>query len=217
MRSVAVKPEYGPTLAEMLAPSWRSAPRAARAAAVIGGVALLALAVSVVLSLLNSSYSRGGQPSFHFSYRGLSRVSPEAGGYVRVQSHGHNGELKYSFAVDPLRLQAYSGAPGAQVPIYAAGYIRELRRRYPDLVLRGEGKTRLNSSLGGYQVAYTARIGGREMLVRDVLLLPERAGARRGVHIVMLTAPGVNPQITAPLEVASTGVLQRPLKTFSFG
>jgi hypothetical protein len=175
MRSVAVKPEYGPTLAEMLAPSWRSAPRAARAAAVIGGVALLALAEGVVLSLLNSSYSRGGQPSFHFSYRGLSRVSPEAGGYVRVQSHGHNGELKYSFAVDPLRLQAYSGAPGAQVPIYAAGYIRELRRRYPDLCC-GEGKTRLVPR--GLPGRLYGEDRGREMLVRDVLLLPERARRR---------------------------------------
>ena len=33
----------------------------------------------------------------------------------------------------------------------------------------------------------------------------------------MLTAPGANPQITEPLEVGSTGVLLRPLKTFALG
>ncbi len=105
----------------------------------------------------------------------------------------------------------------AEVPLYASGYIRELSRRYPDFVLRGEGKTRLNSKLGGYQVAYTTTVAGRRMLGRNVLLLHERSGQRSGVEVVMLTAPGANPQITEPAEVGSTGVLLRPLKTFSLG
>jgi hypothetical protein len=33
----------------------------------------------------------------------------------------------------------------------------------------------------------------------------------------MLTAPKANPQVTSPLEVASTGVLLRPLTTFTLG
>jgi hypothetical protein len=35
--------------------------------------------------------------------------------------------------------------------------------------------------------------------------------------IVMLTSPTANAQVTAPLEVASAGVLLRPLKTFALG
>ena len=42
-------------------------------------------------------------------------------------------------------------------------------------------------------------------------------GAREGVVIVMLTAPDANAQVSSPLEVASAGVLLRPLKTFTFG
>jgi len=83
-------------------------------------------------------------------------------------------------------------------------------------VLRGEGKTRVNA-VPAYQVLYTAVVDGRTMYGRDVLLLPERHGAREGVEIVMLTSPTANSQVDSPLEVASTGVLLRPLKTFTFG
>jgi AmiR/NasT family two-component response regulator len=50
-----------------------------------------------------------------------------------------------------------------------------------------------------------------------VLLLPSRAGARAGVAVVMLTAPGASAQVSSPMEVGATGVLLKPLKTFSFG
>jgi len=68
-----------------------------------------------------------------------------------------------------------------------------------------------------YNVLYTANVEGRPMFGRDVLLLQQRPGAREGVDIVMLTAPRANPQVTSPLEVASAGVLLRPLKTFTLG
>ncbi len=91
-----------------------------------------------------------------------------------------------------------------------------MRRRYPDFVLRGEGKTRV-TTVPGYDVYYTTVVEGRKMFGRDVLLLPERRGAREGVEIVMLTSPTANAQVTAPIEVATVGVLSRPLKSFSFG
>ena len=55
-------------------------------------------------------------------------------------------------------------------------------------VLRGEGKTRVNT-VPAYAVSYTAQIAGRTVYGRDILLLPEQPGARAGVHIVMLSAP----------------------------
>jgi hypothetical protein len=215
--SIPIRPEYGPTLPGLLAPSWRRASRAVRVAAVAGGVLVVAILAGAVLALLNSTYGHGGGRPFHFSYRGLYRTAPEAGGFVRLQSHSPSGRLEYSFAVNPLQLPSYKGSVLAEVPLYASAYIGKLSRRYPGFVLRGEGKTRLNSKLGGYQVAYTTIVAGRRMLGRNVLLLHERSGQRSGVEIVMLTAPGANPQITEPLEVGSTGVLLRPLKTFALG
>jgi hypothetical protein len=37
------------------------------------------------------------------------------------------------------------------------------------------------------------------------------------VIIVMLTSPTADAQVTSPSEVASAGVLLRPLKTFALG
>jgi hypothetical protein len=83
-------------------------------------------------------------------------------------------------------------------------------------VLRGEGKTRVNA-VPAYNVEYTTRVAGRTMFGRDVLLVAQRPGEREGVNIVMLTSPTANAQVTSPLEVASEGVLLKPLKTFTLG
>ena len=84
-------------------------------------------------------------------------------------------------------------------------------------MLRGEGKTRVNNTLTGYEVLYTAKVEGRRMYGRDVLLLPPRSGVREGVVVTMLTAPEATAQVEAPLEVGETGVLLKPMKTFAFG
>jgi hypothetical protein len=211
-----MRAEYGPTLGRLLAPHWRAAPRLLRAGVIAAGVTLVAIAVALVLTLENAHYSQGGRVPFSFSYRGLYRVASDPGGFVKIEGRYRDGSLKYSYAVAPLELPPYSGSVSGELPVYAALYTVELRRRYPDLVLRGEGKTRVNT-VPGYQVLYTAGIEGHRMLGRDVLLLPPREGVRAGVAIEMLTSPTASAQIKAPSEVASTGVLLRPLKTFTFG
>ena len=98
-----------------------------------------------------------------------------------------------------------------------SGYIATLAKRYRRFVLRGEGKARVNVNLTGYQVLYTAEVDGHEFYGRDVLLVPARRGEREGVDVVMLTSTTRDKQIVSPQEVATTGVLLRPLKTFAFG
>jgi hypothetical protein len=215
MVAVPMKPEYGPTLGRLLSPRWRAASPLVRAAVIAAGVGLLALLVGAVLTLENATYSHGGKVSFSFAYRGLYRVAPDPGGYVKVQRR-RAGVLEDSYAVEPLRLPPYSGELSGALPLYASGYIHALAQRNAGFVLRGEGKTRVNG-VPAYQVLYAAIVEGRPMYGRDVLLLPERPGAREGVEIVMLTSPSANAQVDGPLEVAATGVLLRPLKTFSFG
>jgi hypothetical protein len=216
MIAVPMKPEYGPTLGRLLSPRWRAASPLVRGAVIAAGVALLALLVAAVLTLENASYSHGGRLPFSFAYRSLYRVAPDPGGYVKVQRRRVDGTLEDSYSVAPLTLPPYSGELSGELPVYASGYIRELQQRDTGFVLRGEGKTRVNA-VPAYQVVYTAVVEGRTMYGRDVLLLPERPGAREGVEIVMLTSPTANSQVDSPLEVASTGVLLRPLKSFTFG
>jgi hypothetical protein len=216
MAAVPMKPEYGPTLGRLLAPRWNAAPRSARAAVIAAGVAVLVLALALVLTLEPARYAHGGALPFSFTYRSLFRTAPEPGGYVRVAAHYPDGSLKYSYAVNPLWLPVYSGAISGELPLYASGYAERLARRFPGVEMRGEGKTRVNK-VPAYQVLYTATVDGREMYGRNVLLLPERPGARSGVEIVMMTAAGATHEVKSPSEVASSGVLLRPLKTFSFG
>ena len=79
-------------------------------------------------------------------------------------------------------------------------------------MLRGEGKTRVNT-VPAYNIFYTTTVEGRELYGRDVLLLPAREGVRDGVALEMLTLP--SPSLTSPLEVATAGVLERPVETFT--
>ena len=212
---VPIKPEYGPTLGRLLSPRWRAASPLTRAALSILAVAAVAAIAAGVLALLNAHYSRDGRVPFSFSYRSLHRVPADPGGYVKVQRRRADGRLQDSFAVEPLALPPYAGELSGELPLFAAGYIRGLAQRYRGFVLRGEGKTRVNN-VPAYNVLYTAVVEGHTMWGRDVLLLPPRRGAREGVDIVMLTSPSASPQVTSPLEVASAGVLLRPLKTFTF-
>jgi hypothetical protein len=214
MVAVPIKPQYGPTLGQLLAPRWRRARTLVRAAIVAGCVALVALLAGVALSLLSPTYSHGGPVPFHLSYRDLYRTALAAGQYVRVQRLDAAGRLRDSLAVSPLMLPHYSGELSAELPLYAAGFIPVLRGRYEDFQLRGEGKGTVNS-VPAYSIYYSVRLRGREMYGRDVLLLPERRGARAGLDITMLTVP--TPNVHSPLEVASGGVLSSALKSVTLG
>lgn len=212
MASVPLKPQYGPTLGKLLEPRWRSMAPIARGGAIALGVGLLALVVGGVLSLLDASYSRGGLVPFSFNYRGLYHTTPDPGGYVKVARYsGHH--LEDSYAVAPLRLAPYTGSATGEMPLFAAGYTRALARRFLGFRLEQEGKTRISSTLGGYDVRFSAFLDARKIYGRDVMLLPERRGARQGVAIEMLSSSPAS----ASNPVGSAGVLETPLKTFSFG
>jgi hypothetical protein len=212
MASVPLKPQYGPTLGKLLEPRWRSAVPAARAVVIAAGIGLLALAIGVVLSLLDASYSHGGRMPFSFDYRGLYRTATEPGDYVTLVRTSH-GLLQDSYAVAPLVLPPYRGQPSGELPLFASGYTSTLAARLSHFRLEGEGKTRISSTLSGYDVLYTALVDGRTMYGRNVMLLPGGHGVREGVVLEMLSSEPA----TISLPVASSGVLETPLKTFSFG
>jgi hypothetical protein len=212
MASIPLKPQYGPTLGKLLEPRWRSAAAPARALAIAVGVGVLALLVVTVLSLLNASYSQAGAMPFSFEYRGLYRTAPNPGGYVRV-ARSSAGRLEDSYAVAPFSVGAYVGSVTGALPLAAAAYTRKLAVRFPHFRLEGEGKTRISSTLAGYDVLYSAYVDGRKLHGRDVILIPPRKGATRGVVVEMLSSEAA----TISKPVASSGVLETPLKTFAFG
>ncbi|HTA14407.1 MAG TPA: hypothetical protein VK781_06065 [Solirubrobacteraceae bacterium] len=212
MAAVPLKPQYGPTLGRLLEPRWRSASPMVRRSLTVAGIGLCVLAIVAVLMQLDASYSHGGRMPFGFKYRGLYRTAPDPGGYVKV-AHSSDGRLDSSYAVAPLTLGSYAGSVTGELPIFAAGYTARLAARFPDFRFEGEGKTRISSTLAGYQVLYSARIGGRTIYGRDVMLLPPGREKREGVVVEMLSKEPAS--VSNP--VASSGVLETPLKTFAFG
>lgn len=212
MASVPLKPQYGPTLGKLLEPRWRSATPLTRGLGRVLVLALLAITIAVVLTLLDASYSHGGPVPFSFKYKGLYKTTPNPGGYVKVvRSTG--GQLEDSYAVAPLVIGRYEGSVTGELPLAATGYTHTLAHRFSGFKLEGEGKTRITSTLAGYEVLYKAIVGGREMNGRDVMLIPGGHDVREGVVIEMLS----NEPASISKPVASSGVLETPLKTFAFG
>src|ERR1700722_7758029 len=159
MASVPLKPQYGPTLGTLLAPRWRAARRLWRALTVGASGAIFALVGYVALNLLDASYSHGAPVPFSFKYKGLYKITPDPGGYVKV-TRGSGRRLQDSYAVAPLRLRAYKGNGRGDLPVAAAAYVQTLAHRFVGFRFEGEGKTRISSTLGGYEVLYSAPIDG---------------------------------------------------------
>lgn len=224
---MALKPQYGPTLIEILAPRWDRASGRARSLLVLGAAAVLIAIAAVVLALQSATIAHAGPVHFSFAYKGLRKGAPEAGGYVRVQRLSR-GRLEDSFAVAPLRLPGYTGSVTGEYPVYASTYIRALAARYPGFELVAQGPVR-TSAFGSweelppstiyyhvptYTIAFTALVQGRPFYGREIWLVPSHRGARNGVDIRMLTA--ASPHLS-PMTVGTVGILSRPMRTFSLG
>jgi len=208
----AVKPQYGPTLVELLAP--RSL--AVRIAAGFSGVLLLVAVVLIALSTRpDQTQVLVREPTtFNFIHGPqFQRVSrPDA---LVALRHEDGGLFLDSYVIRDLRLPRYRGAVGGMLPVYAVGYMRGLRRRYKSFAFVGEGRTRINNGIG-YQVNFTAKLAERTLYVRHLLLVEELPdGLRRGVVIELESTPKAGtPNAVA---VGTVGALKAPLRSFRFG
>jgi hypothetical protein len=215
MAAIPLKPEYGPTLGQLLAPRWRAASRLARTLTLAAAAILLALLAGLALTLENAHYSHGGPVPFSFSYRYLYRTATGPDEYVRVEHRAH-GRLEDSVAVGPLLVPAYRSAPRVELPLYATYYIRAVRRRYSDFALSGEGGTQV-AGISAYHILYTTRVQGHTLHGRDILVLPGRGHPRAGLRIVMLASRALDLALVSQLKTAPTGPLELPLNSFSIG
>ncbi len=179
MAALPLRPEYRPTLPQLLAPRWRGTSRAVRLLLIAAAGALAVAVAALVLTLLPAHLSYGGPVPFSFSYKDLYRTVPEPGGDVRVTRNGAGGHLEDSFAVAPLLLPPYAGQVSGEEPLYASGYVRTLAARYRGFQLVGEGKTRVNL-MPAYNIYYSALVGGGRCMGATCCWCPNRP-ARAGV------------------------------------
>jgi hypothetical protein len=213
MRPVSVvKPQYGPTLPQLV----RTLPRAGRVAVVALAALLIASAVVLTLSTRpdETHVVVRGPVTFNLAYGPqLERVQQR--GTLLALRRDRAGLFLDSYVVRPLTLPPYRGAAGGTLPVYAFSYLKELRRRYGPFELVLEGRTRINNGIG-YQVVLRARRGPRTLYVRHVLLVAEAPeGLRRGVILEVESTPGAG--TPNALATGNAGPLKQALRSFRFG
>lgn len=206
-----VRPEYGPTLPELIAPL----PRRLRIALAIAAVAVAVIAAGLLVTAGEEEHEvLVREPiTFNLIYgAGLERT--EVPGTLLALQRRADGTLTDSYVVRELRLPAYRGAPAGILPIFAVDYVKTQRRRYDSMQLELEGRARVNNGLG-YQLLFRAQRDGRSLYVRHLLLVPEEQdGVRDGVIIELESTFGSTPNLAA---VGTYTPLKTPYRSFRFG
>lgn len=212
MDAPLLKPEFGPTLVELLEPRWRSAtPVQRRAAQVLGGLLVAVAAATAVLYPREGWIVHHGRTTtFNLRYpHAMRRLPPRPGEYARLE-----GGDAASVVLSALHLPPYRGEVTGVEPLYAGTSISALAARTPGFGLQSEGKIRVNT-IQGYTFTYASGTGRRRRFNRVVFLTPALTRSRDGVTITIAIAP--NPSDPTPDQLAVTDALQEPLHSFRFG
>ena len=211
-RVSVVKPQYGPTLPQLV----RRLPRAGQAAVVALAVLLFAGAIALTLSSRpeETHVIVRGQTTFNLAFGPqLQRVS-EPGALLALRRETRRLFLD-SYVVRPLTLPPYRGAAGGILPLYSVAYVAGLRKRYGDIDLILEGRTRINNGTG-YQLVMRGKLGRRTLYVRHLLLVPDDPeGARRGVVIELESTPAAG--TPNAVGIGNAGPLKQAMRSFRFG
>lgn len=237
----AKKPDYGPSLKELLAPRLRTLAGWQRALLVLAAAAIAAGAVALLIrsEAATDSYHQGVDDArargltaipFHFDYSSAMKLTRPPGAYVRVERR-LNDTLSARMTVSELEIGPQRGLLSGFMPIVATRYERNAARSYRGFRLAFEGRARVNE-VEGYQFAFTARLErpGRtaRQLFGRIVMLPEPHDANdpgkpypegriptRGILITMLAT--TLDKIPSPTRVGDEGILQRPFRSFRFG
>ena len=214
-----VRPEFGPTLPELLGPRVRALPRA-------GQVALGALAALVVLAL-GLALLRGRaeerttvvvrEPvAFNLVYPpALERVQPIGRETLRLATPRSAADPQ-SFAVTPFRMPAYRGDATAVLTGMSPNLIARMRRTVPGFVWRADGRVNYNRQ-PGYEILFQAKIDGRTWYGRRTLLVPGGdEPPRQGADITLMAARS-DAIPRADAVGSSRGALKTAIRSFRFG
>jgi len=208
-----MKPEYGPTLVQLLAP--RSL--AVRVAAAVLAVAILVVAVVIALTSRPDETAVLIRKPITLNLIHGPQWEPvdRPGTLVALRHEAPDGLFLDAYAIRELRLPPYRGAVGGMLPVYADAYIRDLARRYRSFELVGEGRARINNAIG-YAVTFRARTGPRRLYGRHYLLVEEEPeGRRHGVILELESTPAAGTPNAD--TIGNHGALKTPLRSFRFG
>jgi hypothetical protein len=218
-RSPAVKPQYGQSLPQLLAPRIDSLPRIVARILAALAVVLALVVVALIVRLRDPAYTHSGPPaSFSTTYsRAMTREPVRSPVLLDLRENSSVG-LAASFEITTLHLPRYSGEISGLLPVLAVDMIRHLQASDPTFVLWSQGRTRINL-VPGYTFAFQRKLDGRPYWGRYVLITPAITGDREGLLISLLTDPALLSAATPPItpdSVGSVGVLFEPLERLRF-
>jgi hypothetical protein len=214
-----VRPEFGPTLPELLGPRVRALPRAAQLALAVLAALVVAALASFALRGTTDNRARAvvREPiAYNLVYPpSLRRVGAHAGETLRLETPP-GVQAPQSFAVKAFRLPPYHGDSTGILTLMSANMITRMRAQYPGFVWRGDGRVNYNRQ-PGYEILFQAKIGGRTTYGRRTMLVPGGdTPPREGVDITMLAAR--SPAIPRVDAIGSaSGALKTAIRSFRFG
>jgi len=212
-RVIAMKPEYGPTLPQLLAP--RPLPVRLAAAALALAIVLGAAFIAITSRPDEEAVLVREPVTFNLVYGGQWERVRRTGALVALRNAGARGLFLDSYTIRDLRLPAYRGVAGGSLPIFADDYVRRISGRYTDFEQVSEGRARINNAIG-YEVTFRARLGARRLYGRHYLLVAEEPdGLRRGVVIELASTPAAG--TPSADDIGAHGALKTPLRSFRFG
>jgi len=216
-----VRPEFGPTLPELLAPRVRALPRAAQIALAVLAALVVAGAVYVVVHRREADERPQAVVRSPIAYNllytaPLERVAPRGRETLRLQTRA-GASAPQSFTVTPYKLPPYKGDATGILTLQSANMITQMRRTIPGFVWRGDGRVNYNRQ-PGYEILYQAKIDGRTTYGRRTILLPGGdTPPREGVDISMVAARSDSiPRVDAVGATNGTA-LKTAIRSFRFG
>jgi hypothetical protein len=213
MSESVVRPEYGPSLPQVLQARFGVPTRVA--GAVVVALVVVAVAVALVARGGDVAYLHSGKPVFNLRYSGgaLHKSPPKPG--ILFQLIGRRGDLfLQSMTVRPLHLPPYRGAVSGLLPVFAEPHVRAVSHRFQDFLPLGEGKARVGDA-PGYQVGFRAKLDGRTVYGREILIVPDQPGAREGVVLTILQTNAAGAH--AVDDVGTVGAIKKAYRSFRFG
>ena len=212
-----VRPEFGPTLPAIGGPKWHAMGRAPRAAIIVAGLFVVAVAAFLLTggaSPLRTVEVAAPVP-FHLEYnpsslQQLVAVRPQS---LRLASP-NRVQLGQTVTVQPLHLAPYSGSIGGVLPLTAARLTQQMSRADRSFAVRTEGSVVLNDQ-PGYEITFQTAVRGMVVFGRRVLLFPAQPGARAGIDVLMTAFQG--PAAPIPNSVGERAPLRDVYQSLSVG
>ena len=216
----ALRPGFGPSLPELLAPRVRSTPQRVRLvvlalAAVLLVVQLGRVVVARTTSDLSNTVVVREPVAFNLAWRdGLRRADPAPAGLALELATAPGDPAPQRLTVTTEPFSAGAADPSAVLAERAGREIPALREQYGEtLRYRGDARTRINL-LPAHQVLFQAQVDGRTTYGKRFLIVAEEKPTQLAVVTLTSARSAAIPSVD---EVGNLGALKAPLRSFRFG